>query len=218
MKTRSSMKAVLFDLDGTLVNTEQISLKVLKNLMNEFKINLTTDEWKSMIGRKWEHICESIFSKKSVPLDELKEKMEVKYINMLDKELTLLPGAKKCLDDLGKRFKLCIVSGSDNKTIRYILEKLDISSYFHFFIGGDDYNESKPSPECFLLASKKLLTPPSQCVVIEDSEMGVLGARNAGMKVVGVKCGCVHNQDLSCADIIFDDLTNINSDLIENLF
>ena len=104
------------------------------------------------------------------------------------KQLTpedILPGIKLFLEQL-KRKKIKIAIGSSSKNAPLILERLGLNDYFDAVVDGNDLTKSKPDPQVFLLAAKRLGVPPEHCVVVEDADAGVEAALAAGMRVVGV--------------------------------
>lgn len=91
-----------------------------------------------------------------------------------------------------------------------ILNKLEIIKYFDIIVSGDEVQNSKPSPDIFLLAAKLLCAMPNECLVIEDSENGVKAAKLAGMKCVGFKNPNSGNQDLTLSDTVVCSISEID--------
>ena len=113
--------------------------------------------------------------------------------------------------------KLALASGAPKEFVDFIVSRLDINERFDEIIGLGDYSNSKPDPELYLLASKKLGVDPENCLVVEDAHLGIVAARSARMKCVGFaneNSGC---QDLSEADLIIDDLDEITLERIQDL-
>jgi len=109
-----------------------------------------------------------------------------------------------------KGLKLAVVSSSYENIVMLVLNNLNIKDYFDVIVTGSDNLKSKPSPECFLEAAKRLNTAPEECLVIEDAEHGVEAAKSAGMKCVGFVYPKGYDQDISKADIIVDDFRKLD--------
>jgi HAD superfamily hydrolase (TIGR01549 family) len=108
-----------------------------------------------------------------------------------------------------KRIKLAIGSSSTKKQIKYVLNKLDIAHLFDSVVGAEDIDHSKPDPEIFLKAAAELNAHPSECLVVEDSKLGVEAAKRAHMKCVGYRNPNSGDQDLSKADIVTNDFSKL---------
>ena len=139
---------------------------------------------------------------------EILRKHFILYGKFLRKDLKVFPGAKLLPKKLkSKGYKLGLVSGSTKEQIDIILKKLKIKDQFEVIVSTEDVQNSKPSPEGYILAAKKLGIKPKDCIVIEDATQGVKSGKNARMKVIGITNGS--EQDLSLADIIFNSLDEV---------
>ena len=207
------IKAVLFDMDGLLVDTEPLNVAVVTKVCDELGINLTSEE---------KHYCASgitnrkfyneLFDNRNLKFDlnEILNKTFQTYDELLKTEAKSFLGAIDLPRSLSEKYNLALVSGSTKNQVNIVLSKFDIKNLFKVIVTADDITSSKPNPEGYLLAANKLNVSPQECLVLEDGEQGVKAAKSAGMKVVGV----INNseQDLSLADLIVKDLTEINLD------
>jgi HAD superfamily hydrolase (TIGR01509 family) len=109
-----------------------------------------------------------------------------------------------------KNIKLAIASSSHKKLIDYLLEQMGIAGCFDFVVASEDVARGKPDPETFLKAANGLSASPDECLVIEDSKLGVEAAKKAGMKCIGYRNPHSGNQDLSEADIVIDNFSELN--------
>lgn len=188
----STIKGVIFDLDGVLVSTDEFHYKGWAKLAEEEGIPFS---WEDNLRQRGVSRMESlnVLLEKSNKKYSEEQKLDMAtrkngyYVEYLQ-ELTSadsLPGTLEILQSLRtKGIKLAIGSSSRNTPL--IIEKLDIGKYFDAVADGNDITKSKPDPEVFLLAAKRLGLSPKECVVVEDAEAGVEAAKRAGMHVVGV--------------------------------
>ena len=211
-------KAVMFDMDGLLVDTEPLNVSVVAKVCDELGIKLTAEE---------KHYCASgitnrkfyseIFNKRKLNfnLDEILNKTFAIYDEELKKEPRHFPGAESLPKLLkSKNYKLALVSGSTKNQVEIVLTGLNIKDLFDVVITADDIGSSKPDPEGYLLAAKQLNVSAQECVALEDGAEGVKAAKSAGMKVIGVLSN--DQQDLSLADLVVKNLTDIDIDKISN--
>lgn len=204
------IEAVIFDLDGVLVSTDDLHYQAWKALATLLGINnfdRKDNERQRGVSRmaSLEVVLEK--SQKIYSTDQKfafadsKNAIYVKSLESLD-ETALLPGALDTLKAL-KSMGIKIALGSASKNAPLILEKTGISSYFDAIACGHDVTRSKPDPEVFQVAAKKLKKDPDKCLVVEDAMAGVDAAISAGMGAIGVGGASKHEgvilgiQDLS---------------------
>lgn len=208
------IKAVLFDMDGLLVDTEPLGIRVAFAVCKDLGIDLKLEEQRSFIGATDEKFYRELFKKRGLHHDVvsvLTKHFEI-YEKLLKTELKAFEAAHILPKNLkAKGYKLGLVSGSTKNQINIILEQLKIKDNFDIILSCDDIAKSKPDPQGYLFAAKKLATEPSECLVFEDSQVGILSAKNAGMKVVGVVNS--GGQDLSLADFVVENLSTVETNL-----
>lgn len=187
------IKGIIFDLDGVLVSTDELHYKAWRRLAEEIGIsNYTAEDNRMQRGISREASLEVLLKKTkkiytSVEKTKLSEKKNKYYqeILSLSDDNILLPGALETLKFLRQR-KIKVAIGSSSMNAMQIIEKVGIESYIDACICGVDIVHSKPDPEIFLKACKKIDIKEEECLVIEDSLAGVEAARRAGMKSLGV--------------------------------
>lgn len=207
LKTPSPIVAVLFDMDGLLVDTETLGVRVAIAVCKDLNIDLDLQEQGSFIGVTDEKFYRELFNKRSADQDVsvVLGKHSGVYEELLRTELSAFEGAHTLPKDLkAKGFRLGLVSGSTRNQIGIILDRLQIKDEFDVIVSCDDITKSKPDPEGYMTAAKKLGIEAKDCLVFEDARTGILAAKSAGMKVVGVVNR--GGQDLSSADFVIDNL------------
>ena len=192
MQKKDMIQAVIFDLDGVIVDTAHYHFIAWQRLAKELGISFTEKDNERLKGVSRMRSLEIILEIGGVTLsEEKKEELATKknswfvdYIEAIKPD-EVFPGVPEMLKQLRKQnYKVALASSSKNAET--VLRLLQISDLFDVMVDGTMITHSKPDPEIFLLAAKKLNIPPQHCVVFEDAEAGVEAALAAGMKCVGV--------------------------------
>lgn len=189
------VRALLFDLDGTLINTEMHTDATVNVVMASYgypDFNLPHTETH---GRTWTHVAETIRSLTgiTVPAAEIAAAM-LSYWTSAVSEVQAIPGAPQALRAAaGAGLKIAVVSSSPRAVIDHFLHRLGVGDCVaaDARVGAESVRVGKPDPECFLLAARALRVDPAESVVFEDSEAGLLAARAAGMRSMFITCVAV---------------------------
>ncbi len=192
LKTNSVIKALIFDLDGVIVDTAHYHFIAWQRLAKELGITFTEKENERLKGVSRMRSLEIILEIGGVSLspdkmEELASKKNVWFVEYVEaiKPEEIFPGVKEMISNLRfKGYKIALASSSKNAEM--VLRLLQIKNLFDAVVDGTMITHSKPDPEIFLLAASRLGIDPSQCVVFEDAEAGVEAALAAKMKCVGV--------------------------------
>lgn len=178
-------EAVIFDMDGVLIDSEIIYYDWLKEFLERKGYNIPEMKLKRLSGL-------SMIQSEQM-LDKLCEngaKLWREYIRESDNypleyNKIVNPGVKELLDYLKKeKIKIALASSSDKKEIFEILEEIELKDYFQVILSGDMFQESKPNPEIYLETMKRLKIMPSKCIIIEDSDYGITAGKKAGAYVI----------------------------------
>lgn len=183
-------KAVIFDMDGVVANTQKIHSKIEANLFFDVGITITPEE----IDKEFAGCPDSEFflkvlekNKNDANPDELIKKKWEEMAQLHDDEIEAIPGVIKLIDWLfEKDIPIAIASSSRLVFITRVLEALNIADKFNTIVSTEEVEFGKPKPDIYELAAKKLEVDPKDCVAIEDGMAGMISARDAGMKVVGL--------------------------------
>jgi beta-phosphoglucomutase family hydrolase len=207
------IKAVIFDLDGVIAETEHVHIQAEKETMLKHGVKMSENELHEYTGTTAKQMFTELIRKYNlnVTFDEIFNEKEKIMFKLLEKEVEPTKGVIVLLLKLKqRRVKLGIGSSSHKRLIEYVLNKLNITSLFDAVVGAEDIVNSKPNPEIFLTCAKRLHTQPEACLVVEDSKLGVEAAKKAGMKCLGYRNPNSGNQDLSKADIATSDFSKLN--------
>jgi HAD superfamily hydrolase (TIGR01509 family) len=218
MLEKEKIRAVLFDMDGTLTDTEPSGIEAMKASLDTIGIEITEEEW-VLFDKVWrrdgtevttEEFIHQIFETYKPKADErvFTDNFYKKYEETIIKAPSL-PGAQSLLEKLKGRYSLAVVTASTRSQALAVLKKHAWQNIFDSVVTQDEYKIKKPNPASFLMGAERLGVLPEYCVVVEDSKNGSRAGKNAGMYVIGVRAGNGHPQDLSAADIIVDTLDDV---------
>ena len=183
------MKAVLFDMDGTIFDTERISYEcwcqAAKTLGLPIDISTLIDDMYGLNNHTFAHFFTSRFGA-DFPYRELIARREECVRNtLLSNGVPKKPGVPAVFDALRARgYKLGLVSSTTTADILRYLSLADLDGTFDLVLGGDAIERGKPEPDCYLLAAERLGVAPADCTVVEDSKNGILSGSRAGMRTV----------------------------------
>lgn len=212
-------KAIIFDLDGVIVDTAHYHFLAWRQLAAGLGIDLTLEENEKLKGVSRMHSLEIILSLGNVSLSE-QEKISLadkkngwflEYIMKMTPE-EIFPGVKELIQKLRKQ-SVRIALASSSKNAAMVLDLLKIRDLFDVIVDGTMVVHSKPDPEIFLLAASKLGLTSNECVVFEDAEAGVEAALRAGMKCVGIGSA----EQLGKANMVIARTGDFNPDDLDTL-
>lgn len=189
---RTHLKAFIFDLDGVIVSTDECHYRAWKRLADEEGIYFDREINQRLRGVSRMESLEIVLERsgRSYTESQKKEMATRKngYYQALIQELSprdILPGVMDFLEGL-KKSGIKVAIGSSSKNSPLILEQIGLGRYFDATADGNDIARSKPDPEVFLVAARRLGVAPENCLVVEDAFAGVEAALAGGMAVLGV--------------------------------
>lgn len=220
MGDKLMIKAVIFDMDGTIIDSEPIYDQVNDEIYEKYGFNLSQEDHDRHMGANIKDIWTDILERYSVKdefshyqiEDFMEDHIHSSYQGLAEAEdLELMPGVKDWFEFLKDHgYKMIIASSSYAPVIEHVYQRFDLDQYMQGYVDGNSIENGKPAPDIFLKAAAKLGVKPENCLIIEDSEKGVNGAHQAGAKVIGYNRAQAENQDLSKADLIIDEYNQEN--------
>ncbi len=180
--------AVLWDLDGVLVDSTRFHYEAYRRLLSESGRDLGFDEFRNLFGLRNEPILRRLFGElPPQEVERLAQRKEELFRELIAGNVEALPGAAGLVRRLREEgLSLAIVSSTPRANIELILGSLGLAGAFAAVVGAEDASRGKPHPEGFLTAAERLGVPPADCVVLEDAPEGIEGAKAAGMRCIGV--------------------------------
>lgn len=209
-------RAVLWDLDGTLVDSEEFHWLSWRDTMRPEGVELTYDQFLASFGQRNDRII-PVWLGADVDvarMTRIGEDKEAEYRRLAETHgLTPLPGAREWLEALrAAGWKQAIASSAPGANVTMMLHVAGLDGLLDAVASAEDVTIGKPDPEIFIKAAERLGVPPSRCIVVEDAAAGVEGARRAGMPSIGVK----KNGRLD-ADLFVTSLADLPPDAFDRL-
>jgi beta-phosphoglucomutase family hydrolase len=207
------IRAVIFDLDGVIVESEDAHIEAEREIFQKYNVKISAEELHTYTGTMAKVMFTELIAKYKLntTFEKINIQKEEILLKLLDKDAEPTKGVLNLIQELKlEGIKLAVGSSSTRRMVDYILNKLKLTQAFNRVITAEDIEHSKPNPEIFLKAAKELKVKPSQCLVIEDSKLGVEAAKSAGMKCAGYRNPHSGDQNLSKADVIIDDFSQID--------
>ena len=208
-------RAVLWDLDGTLVDSEEFHWLSWRDTMRAEGVELTYDQFLASFGQRNDRILAAwLPDADAARAQSIGAEKEAEYRRLVETHgLAPLPGAREWLAALRTAgWRQSIASSAPGENVLVMLRVLGLESNLDAIVSAEDVTRGKPDPQVFLKAAEKLQTPPSRCVVVEDAAAGVEGARRGGMRSIGV----TRNGTLE-ADVFVRSLTDLPPDAFDRL-
>ena len=214
----TTIEAVVFDLDGVLVDTDHIWHEVREGLARERGGRWTDHSEADMMGMsstEW-----SQYLHDEVGLAETPEQLNAEVVRRMlaryDEELPLLTGAADAVRRLGESFRLAVASSSNRELIDGVLEAAGLAHRFEATVSSEEVPRGKPAPDVFLEAARRLELEPRTCTAIEDSAKGIRAAHAAGMRVVAIpnRRYPPASEALALADEVVTSITELSVEVV----
>ena len=216
-------EAVIFDMDGVLIDSEPIHIEIEKQLFDKLGIDVPEAVHRSYMGASNEFMYSDLRSrfKLSESVTELIESDELfrsDYFHRLD----TIPANEGLISLLGQikaaGLKLAVATSSSPEIANILLSKSELASFFDAIVTTTEAGKSKPSPDVYLLAAKKIGVVPENCIVFEDSPNGLSAAKSAGMFCVVIQSDSDIIKELSGADYLIQSFTEITLSRLTDIF
>ncbi len=217
-----AVKAVIFDVDGVLVDTGRLHLEAWRALARELGLPPPDERWfRRTFGRRNEEILKTLLPHppSQGELERLSRRKEALFRRLAKGKIEPLPGALALVRALKRRgFRLGIGTSTPPENLQMILEELGLRGAFDAWVTGADVERGKPDPEVFLKAAARLGVPPARCAVIEDAPAGVEAAKRAGMRAVAVTTTAEPEAlQAKGADLVVDSLRALTPERLDTL-
>ena len=218
MNAARSIAAVVFDLDGLLIDSESAWDAARRAVVAEAGGRWRESATRAMQGMSSQEWSRYLHDELGVALEpeEINARVVERLLDSYSQELPLLPGAVDAARRLSERWPLGLASSANRRLIDTVLDAAGLSGYFSATVSGDEVARGKPAPDVYLEAARKLGVDPGEVVAVEDSSNGLLSAAAAGMVVVAIpnREFPPAEEALSQAALIVDSLEKLTPDAI----
>ncbi|MGC6430911.1 MAG: HAD family hydrolase [Jejuia sp.] len=217
------LKAVIFDMDGVIINSEPMHHKAYHDMFDEVNIEVSKEMYESFTGQSTINICKRLcehfnLSESPEALVALKRKHYKQFFET-DSDLGLIDGVLDLIKNYHENgLTLVLGSSASMSGINMIFERFDLNQYFKSKLSGADLKQSKPHPEIFIKAAEATGFKKEECLVIEDSTNGIEAAKSAGIFCIGYDSFHSKNQDYSKADMLINNFKDIYFDKLKAIF
>lgn len=206
-------KAVIFDFDGVLIDSEIVNIEAAVRAMQAFGFELSQEDRRDVVGRDSSDYLKIFQDRLGFSEDieaQIRTKVSEVYDGMFEGLIKLQPHVKEILEFLrAKEIIMGIATGNRQKRVNVFTRKYNLESYFSFSVTKDDVVKLKPNPEAYLLAKSHTPFSGDEILAIEDTEYGVISAKEAGLKCAAIPTHLTKNHDFSRADYVFGSLKEV---------
>jgi HAD superfamily hydrolase (TIGR01509 family) len=212
------IEAVVFDLDGVLIDSEHVWDEARQNLAEERGGRWTENASRDMMGMsspEW-----SRYMRDDIGIDEEPDEISAEVVRRLERiyrrELPLIEGAHQAVERLAVRWPLGVASSSNRELIDLVLELSGLDRFFAATVSSEEVPRGKPAPDVYVEAARRLGVAPERCAALEDSENGILSAKAAGMRVLAIPNPRYppHDEALAAADDVLGSLAELTPEAI----
>jgi len=201
-------QALLWDHDGVLVDTERLYFQATRELLAEAGVQLTEADYRRYLlvagTGAWHLAAERGHGPERIA--ELRRRRDARYRDLLLAEDVLIPGVPELLASLQPRVRMAIVTSSKRAHFDAIHQRTGLPQYFELILAREDYAQSKPDPEPYRIALARLGLRPERCLVIEDSQRGLIAAHAAGLACWVIPSELTRDSSFELAQRRFDSL------------
>jgi len=215
----SRIEAVVFDLDGVIVDSEHLWDEVREDLARERGGRWHDRAQADMMGMsapEWSRYMHDVIGLQESPAD-IDDLVVERLLDRYTEELPLIDGAVEAVFRLAQAFQLALASSSNRRVIDAVLDQAGLASSFEVTVSSEEVARGKPAPDVFLEAAHRLDVAPGLCAAVEDSGNGIRAAHAAGMRVVAVPNGRYPPPPdaLALADRVLASILELDADALE---
>jgi HAD superfamily hydrolase (TIGR01509 family) len=214
----SAIAAVVLDMDGVLIDSEQIWDEVREQLARERGGRWHERAQADMMGMsstEWSRYMHDVIEL-AEPAEEINQEVVRRLLARYRESLPLMPGAVGAVDRLAARWPLGLASSSNREVIDTVLELAGIAQHFRATVSSEEVEHGKPAPDVYLEAARRLGVDPTGCAAVEDSANGIRSARAAGMRVIAIPNPHYPPSDdaLALADVVLHSLDELTPERV----
>lgn len=222
MDANLELRAIVFDMDGVLVDSQRHWSRVQNFFLDEILGSWTAEDQVKIIGLSMPDVYELLV--RDYGLQKSYQELVSYYESLAEQiyceESSLLPGVRELLETLNEEgLPMAVASSSPRSWVEMAVGHFSLSSSFKLCLGSEDVNsKAKPAPDIYQLACKRLGFKPEECLAFEDSDKGIASAKAAGMVCLGIRNGFNEEQGLKNADLVFNSFQELTLEKVKKIF
>ena len=210
--------AVVFDLDGVIVDSEHVWDEARQQLAAERGGRWHDRASRDMMGmssREWSRYMHDVIGLEEPP-DEINAEVVRRLKAVYQENLPLIPGAREAVERLAARWPLGLASSSNREVIDLVLEASGLARHFAASVSSEEVARGKPAPDVYLEAARRLGVEPEGCAAVEDSENGIRSAKAAGMRTIAIPNPRYPPDEaaLAEADVVLESVAELEPDVV----
>jgi HAD superfamily hydrolase (TIGR01509 family) len=210
--------AVVFDLDGVLIQTEELWDEVREGLAREHRARYDAEAQRAMMGMssvEWSRYMADELGVRSTP-EEISAEVVRRMLARYTERLPLIDGAVEAVERLAAHWRLGVASSSNRELIDAVLERSGLERHFRATVSSEEVRHGKPAPDVYLEAARRLGAEPGRCAAVEDSHSGIRSAEAAGMRVIAIPNVNYppDEEALASADVVLASLDDLTTDAV----
>jgi HAD superfamily hydrolase (TIGR01509 family) len=213
------IEAVVFDLDGVLIASEEVWDSVRERYVRDRGGRYDGEVQRAMMGMSAPEWSRYLHEEAGVPdePDAINRDVVERMLEAYRRELPLLPGAQETVRRVAAAFPLALASSSHREVFEEVLELAGLSAYFRATVSSEEVERGKPAPDVYLEAARRLGIAPERCAAVEDSHAGIRSAKAAGMRVIAIPNASYppDEEALALADLTLESLEQLTPQSIE---
>jgi HAD superfamily hydrolase (TIGR01509 family) len=213
------IEAVIFDMDGVLVESEQVWDEARERLTAELGGRWHEGAQRDMMGMSSLEWSRYMHDDLGVPLppQEISDEVVRRLAGLYREHLPLLPGAREAVERLAAVWPLAVASSSNRPLIELVLDLAGVAQLFDAVVSSEEVARGKPAPDVYFEAARRLGVEAARCAAIEDSDSGLRAAAAAGMRVIGIpnREFPPSTEALAAADLVLDSLSDLDQAVID---
>lgn len=206
------ISAIIFDMDGLMVDTEPLSRQAWEQILASFGYEMDNAVYGRMIGLRSDESVRVFLDAYQLPLtpQETRRKRDALFNEKLAQGIPVMPGLHALHAEIARRgLPWAVATSSPRRHAQEILSRLNLLENCRAIVGGDEAARGKPAPDIYLLAAARLGVPPRHCLALEDSLPGCQAAASAGMVTIAIPNGVTKTAVFPCAHHIFNSLHDV---------
>ncbi|HOO41608.1 MAG TPA: HAD family phosphatase [Syntrophales bacterium] len=212
-KPAAKLKAIFWDNDGVLVDTEEIFFRANQEILSASGISLSFDQFKAVSLERGESVLRLAANPGTDEFYRLRRRRDDLYADLLAREHLVIDGVREVLEALRGKYTMGIVTSSGHEHFEIIHRRSGLLPFFQFVLTMKDCPNTKPHPEPYLKAIERSGLSPEECLVVEDSPRGLASAVNAGLRCIVIPSKFTRSLDFQGAYKILNDIRELPSAL-----